>query len=218
MIPAFFCAIRNHGYDHAMIFDTSRIDSMDKLQRVQFATTLPGPKPICLVGTRSIAGVANLAPFSSVTHLGSNPILIGMVTRPDTVERHTLANILATGSWTLNHVTSSTVRQAHQCSVRYPAGVSEFDATGLTEMNHPGITAPFVAECPIRMALELVEIIPIPSNGTRLIVGRVLLVEIPDEAFSQDGSIDIAGHGSMASTALDTYFTISEHSRIPAFR
>ena len=68
------------------------------------------------------------------------------------------------------------------------------------------------------MALELVEIIPIPSNGTRLIVGRVLLVEMPDEAFSPDGSVDIASHGSMASTALDTYFTISEHSRIATIR
>lgn len=197
-----------------MIIDTSRIAAMDKLQRVQFATTLPGPKPVCLVGTRSAAGLANLAPFSSITHLGSNPILIAMVTRADTVDRHTLANILATGSWTLNHVTASTVRAAHLCSARYPAGVSEFDATGLTEVNHPGITAPFVAECRIRMALELEEIIPIPSNGTRLIVGRVLMVEIPDDAFSPDGSVDIAGHGSMASTALDTYFSIAEHSRM----
>ena len=187
---------------------------MEKLQRVQFATTLPGPKPICLVGTRSAAGVANLAPFSSITHLGSDPLLIGMITRPDTVERHTLSNILATGSWTLNHVTSSTVHQAHQCSLRYPADVSEFEATGLTELHHPGITAPFVAECQIRMALELVEIIPIPSNGTMLIVGRVVLVDIPDGALSPDGSVDIAGHGSMASTALDSYFTISEPIRI----
>ena len=187
---------------------------MEKLQRVQFATTLPGPKPICLVGTRSAAGVANLAPFSSITHLGSDPLLIGMITRPDTVERHTLSNILATGSWTLNHVTSSTVHRAHQCSFRYPSDVSEFEATGLTELHHPGITAPFVAECQIRMALELVEIIPIPSNGTMLIVGRVVLVDIPDGALSPDGSVDIAGHGSMASTALDSYFTISEPIRI----
>lgn len=197
-----------------MIIDTSRIAAMDKLERVQFATTLPGPKPVCLVGTRSASGLANLAPFSSITHLGSSPILMGMVTRPDIADRHTLANILATGSWTLNHVTSATVHLAHQCSARYPAGVSEFAATGLTELSHPGITAPFVAECPIRMALELEEIIPVSSNGTVLIVGRVVLVEIPDNAYFPDGSIDIAGHGSMASTALDTYFSISLHSRM----
>jgi hypothetical protein len=74
---------------------TSRdLEAMDKLARVQFATSLPGVKPVCLVGTRNAAGIGNLAPFSSVVHLGSNPALLGMMTRPDVVERHTLANIL----------------------------------------------------------------------------------------------------------------------------
>jgi len=186
---------------------------MDKLQRVQFATTLPGPKPLCLVGTRSLAGRSNLAPFSSVTHLGSNPILIGMVTRPDTVERHTLRNILETQSWTLNHVTEEFVAQAHQCSARYPDETSEFEATGLTEHHQPGITAPFVLESPIRFALKLEEIIDITSNNTKLVVGRVCFVEIPDESYSPDGTVDISR--SLASTALDTYFLIQEVARLP---
>ncbi|MGB2012018.1 MAG: flavin reductase family protein, partial [Akkermansiaceae bacterium] len=137
-----------------MIIDSADIEGMEKLHRVQFATTLPGPKPISLVGTRSISGVANLAPFSSITHLGSYPLLIGMVTRPDVVERNTLQNILDTESWTLNHVTPETVERAHQCSARYPGNVSEFEATGLTELTREGVTAPFVKECPIRYALR----------------------------------------------------------------
>ena len=198
-----------------MIINAAAIEKMDKLERIQFATTLPGPKPICLVGTRSTEGFANLAPFSSITHLGSNPILIGLVTRPDTVERHTLRNILATEAWTINHVTADTLEQAHQCSARYPSEQSEFEATGLTELTHPDIGAPFVLECPIRYALSLEEIIEIPSNGTKLVVGRVQFVEIPDEAYSPDGSLAITDHGSLASTALDTYFKISEHKRLP---
>ena len=196
-----------------MILDANDIAAMGKLQRVQFATTLPGPKPLCLVGTRSLAGRSNLAPFSSVTHLGSNPILIGMVTRPDSVERHTLRNILETQSWTLNHVTEEFVAQAHQCSARYPDETSEFEATGLTEHHHPGITAPFVLESPIRFALKLEEIIDIPSNNTKLIVGRVCFVEIPDESYSPDGTVDISR--SLASTALDTYFSVKEIARLP---
>ena len=200
----------NEGYDPFVIFNSADIEAMEKLQRVQFATTLPGPKPICLVGTRSQSGIANLAPFSSITHLGSNPILIGMVTRPDT-ERQTLRNILDTESWTLNHVTADTIERAHQCSARYPADVSEFAATGLTEHSHPEITAPFVKECPIRLALKLEEIVDIPSNGTKLIIGRVQVVEIPDDSYSTDGSIKL--NDSLASTALDTYFSIQEFTR-----
>ncbi|MFK7910858.1 MAG: flavin reductase family protein [Akkermansiaceae bacterium] len=198
-----------------MIINADDIKNMEKLVRVQFATTLPGPKPICLVGTRSAAGVANLAPFSSITHLGSNPVLIGMITRPDVVQRNTLQNIMDTESWTLNHVTSDTVEKAHQCSARYPADVSEFDATGLTELTHEGVIAPFVKECPIRYALSLADIIDIPANGTKLIIGEFQLADIPEDSYSADGNISISAHDSLASTALDTYFTISEHTRLP---
>ncbi|MEJ6572512.1 MAG: flavin reductase [Akkermansiaceae bacterium] len=198
-----------------MIIHANDVANMKKLERVQFATTLPGPKPICLVGTRSAAGIANLAPFSSITHLGSNPLLIGMVTRPDVVERNTLKNIIDTKSWTLNHVTSETVQQAHQCSARYPADVSEFDATGLTELIHADIIAPFVKECPIRYALTLADIIDIPANGTKLIIGEFQLAYIPEQSYSADGTISISENDSLASTALDTYFTITEHVRLP---
>lgn len=196
-----------------MIFTSADIEAMEKLVRVQLATSLPGPKPICLVGTRSSDGISNLAPFSSVTHLGSNPVLLGVVTRPDTVERQTLRNIMETGVWTLNHVTAEFLDRAHQCSARYPASVSEFAATGLAEHLSPGFEAPFVAESKIRIGLRLEEIIPIPANGTKLIVGRVELVDVPDECFGADGSLDITD--SLASTALDTYFSLSSLGRLP---
>ena len=198
-----------------MILTAEDLAGMAKLARVQLATTLPGPKPICLVGTRSREGRANLAPFSSITHLGSNPVLIGMVTRPDTVERQTLRNIIETGEWTLNHITSGIVAQAHQCSARYPSDVSEFEATELEELSYKGIHPPFVAASPLRFALSLEEIIDIPSNGTKLIVGRVQLIDIPDSSLADDGSLDLARLGSLASTALDTYFALTEVAKLP---
>lgn len=195
---------------------TSRdFEAMDKLARVQFATSLPGVKPVCLVGTRNAAGIGNLAPFSSVVHLGSNPALLGMITRPDVVERHTLANILESRCWTLNHLHPGIVAAAHQCSARYPADVSEFDATGLTEHREPDFAAPFVAESRFRIGLELAELIDIASNGTKLIVGRVTLVQIVESCLAEDGSIQLEGLDAVASTALDTYFGITPLVRLP---
>ena len=191
------------------------IEGMEKLARVQFANSLPGPKPISLVGTIDTEGRTNLAPFSTVTHLGSNPALIGLVSRPDLVDRHTLSNILETKSYTINHVRSEFVAQAHNCSARYPKDVSEFTATGLTPHFENGVAAPFVGESHFRFALELVETIPINANNTVLIVGKVILVQVPEEHLAQDGSVNLAALGSLASTALDTYFTISELTRLP---
>lgn len=188
---------------------------MDKIARVQFANSLPGPKPISLVGSIDAAGRTNLAPFSSVTHLGSSPAIIGLVSRPDIVDRHTLSNILETGSYTINHVHSGILEQAHHCSARYPRETSEFTATGLEEHFEPGITAPFVAESRFRFALELVETIPITANDTILIVGRVTLIQILEEHLGTDGSVDLLALGSLASTALDTYYQLTEPRRLP---
>jgi flavin reductase (DIM6/NTAB) family NADH-FMN oxidoreductase RutF len=188
---------------------------MESRARIQLATSLPGVKPVALVGTRDARGGANLAPFSSIVHLGSNPLLLGMVSRPDVVERHTLVNILGRRCWTLNHLHPDLVRAAHQCSARYPAHVSEFEATGLTEHHEPGFAAPFVAESRFRVGLELAEIVDIASNGTKLIVGRVTLVQLPAERLRPDGSVDLEGLEAVASTALDTYFGITGSLRLP---
>ena len=191
------------------------LEAMDKVARVQLATSLPGAKPVALVGTRDAAGVANLAPFSSVVHLGSSPALLGLITRPDVVERHTLANILTRRCWTLNHLHPGIVRAAHQCSARYPAAVSEFEATGLTEHEEPGFSAPFVAESRFRVGLELAEILDVAINGTKLIIGRVTLVQVDEAHLRADGSVDLEGLEVVASTALDTYFGLTGSIRLP---
>ncbi|MFK7849590.1 MAG: flavin reductase family protein [Akkermansiaceae bacterium] len=194
---------------------SSDIEKMEKIPRVQFANSLPGPKPISLVGSIDNSGATNLAPFSTVTHLGSNPVLIGLISRPDLVDRHTLSNILETESYTINHVHADFVEKAHQCSARYPKEACEFENSELTTHYEPGTQAPFVAESRFRFALKLQETIPIKSNNTILIVGKVTLVQLPEDHLSDDGSVDLPGIGSLASTALDTYFELSHLTRLP---
>lgn len=188
---------------------------MDKRVRVQFANSLPGAKPICLIGSIDIEGNTNLAPFSTVTHLGSSPAMVGLISRPDLVERHTLSNILATNSYTINHLHPAILGQAHNCSARYPKNRSEFEATGLTPHFESGVTAPFVAESRFRFSLELEETIPIKANDTILIVGRVTLIQIIGEHLAADGSVDLPALGSLTSTALDTYYQLTKPTRLP---
>lgn len=103
---------------------------------------------------------------------------------------------------------------AHQCSARYPKEVSEFEATGLTPHFETGFSAPFVAESRLRMGLELEDIIDIPANGTKLIVGRVTLVQVAEGGLLDQGGIDLVGLDCLASTSLDTYFTIQPLARL----
>jgi hypothetical protein len=58
------------------------ITAFEKVYRLNFVNGLPGFKPANLVGTAAPNGRTNLAIFSSVLHLGSDPAVLGMVTRP----------------------------------------------------------------------------------------------------------------------------------------
>lgn len=196
-------------------FTSAELDHWETHARIQLATSLPGIKPVSLIGTVDAAGHPNLAVFSSIVHLGSSPMLLGMISRPDTVERHTLANLTETGCWTINHLHPEILAAAHQCSARYPKEISEFDATGLTPWFEPGFPAPFVAESRFRIGLTLEDQIDIPANGTRLIVGRVARVQVDEHALSPDGSVDLTTLDAVASTALDTYFRVQPLARMP---
>jgi hypothetical protein len=63
------------------------------------------------------------------------------------------------------------------------------------------------------MGLELEDLVDIAANGTRLIIGRVVLVQVDGEV-AADGSVDLPGLGCLASTALDTYFSLMPLARL----
>ena len=127
-----------------MILDSQDIAAMPPRRRAAFVNSLSGFKSANLVGTVNSDGVTNLAIMSSAVHLGSHPPLMALIIRPGGAERHTLANIIHTGYFTINHVNTAMIEAAHQTAARYPRQVSEFDATGLTPQWHPDLNAPMV--------------------------------------------------------------------------
>lgn len=179
---------------------------MQRFTRANFINSLPGFRATNLCGTQSEEGQTNLSIISSVFHLGSNPPLLGMQMRPDTVPRHTLENILATGYYTLNHLREEIMESAHQTAANYPREISEFGATGLTPWYSPEHSAPYVAESQVRIGLRLVEKIDIAHNGSHLILGEVTEVFLPEGVLGADGFIDLQAAGSLCGSALDAYY------------
>jgi flavin reductase (DIM6/NTAB) family NADH-FMN oxidoreductase RutF len=181
------------------------IDQLPRLERAALINSLPGFRALNLCGTRDLRGDSNLSILSSVVHLGSNPPLLGMIIRPNSVPRHTLENLEATGSYTLNHLTPDIIRQGHQCSANYPVNVSEFEATGLTPWYSQSHPAPYVAESRIRIGMTFLERIDIARNGVHLVIGEVTEIFLPREALGQDGYVDLNAAGTVCGSALDAY-------------
>ena len=109
------------------------ISHMDKIETLNLINSCTGFKSANLIATKSIEGNTNVAIFSSVTHLGSSPSLIGFIIRPTTVPRDTYKNIMETGYFTVNHITIDMIADAHHTSANYDSGISEFDKTNLEE-------------------------------------------------------------------------------------
>ena len=69
------------------------IQQIEHRKRTALINSLSGFKSLNLIGTASQEHETNLAVFNSVIHLGADPALMGFISRPHSVERHTIENI-----------------------------------------------------------------------------------------------------------------------------
>ena len=158
-----------------MHFTKQDILDCDRIKRLNIINSISGIKPGNLIGSISDKGTTNLAIISSVVHLSSNPPLIGFIMRPHgEVKRDTYNNIRENHLFTINHIPTSHIEQAHYTSAKFDTEISEFDRCAFTPEYIGGFKAPFVKESKIKMGPGPVEEIPIPSSKTTMIVGRKL--------------------------------------------
>jgi flavin reductase (DIM6/NTAB) family NADH-FMN oxidoreductase RutF len=198
-----------------MTFNQQDISLLETRYRSHFINSLGGFKSLVLIGTKSKEGNENLATFSSLFHLGANPALCGIIIRPNKEEQNTLGNILHTKQYTINHVLPSFYEKAHQCSAKYPPGVSEFKSVGLTPEYDNDISAPFVMESKIKFACELESKTNIELNGTFLIIGKIIKVVVPEIWIQPDGFIDLELAETVTCSGLDSYHLTQKLSRLP---
>ncbi|MBM3444886.1 MAG: flavin oxidoreductase [Bacteroidetes bacterium] len=194
-------------------FTIEEIQGWDRFCRANFVNSLSGFKPVSLIASQDDHGNPNLAIFSNIVHVGADPALIAFINRPREAAPHTIGNIESTGHYTINHIHSDFMDKAHQTSAKYPAGVNEFAAVGLTEERKADFPVPFVLESHIQYALELSEIIPIRQNGTFLVVGKLLHAFVQRSIIADDGYIDLSKAGSVVSGGIDGYYSVQPLAR-----
>ncbi len=193
---------------------SQNIVELEKRYRANLINSITGFKNANLIGTIDEENRTNLAVFNSVFHLGANPALIGFIVRPDSVERHTLENIISTHHYTINHVNKIIYKKAHQTAARYPRDVSEFRATRLTEEYKNNFKAPYVAQSHIQIGVQFKQKIDIELNGTILVIGEITQLYFPSNCIFTDGFLDIEKAETIACTGLDSYHTTTRISRL----
>lgn len=198
-----------------MIVSRKDLDTFDQRYRTVFVNSLAGFRQAVLVGTKSKEGFTNLAIFNSLIHLGAHPPLFGLISRPDSVPRHTLQNILDTQVYTLNFIPAEHFKKAHQTSARYEKERSECKEVGFHEVYHANCPVPFVEEAVIKIAMKWEECIPIQLNNTKLIVGSIMQVDLDETIVAPDGFVDLSEANTLISQGLDAYFISQKLGRLP---
>ncbi len=173
-------------------FDAAEHDDVD-LYKLLIGLVVP--RPIGWIGSRSADGVRNLAPFSFFNAVAASPPTVVFSTiRPHGHHKDTLANVTATGVFTVNIVTEEVIDAMNVTSGAYESEVDEFEVSGLTPVNGSVVDAPMVAESKANFECRLSQIVPIGEDGpmaASIVIGEILAVHV-DEVILDGTRIDQA--------------------------
>ena len=186
-------------------FNLDDIQGFSKLYRLNLINSITGYKSANMIGTRSNSGEENVAIFSSITHLGSNPALLHFTLRPNTVPRDTYKNIKENMVFTVNHVSMAQIEQAHHTSAKYDENISEFDQTSLEAEYKMDWYAPFVKGVPIALGCRYLNEYEIKENGCVLIIAAIEHIFVEDKLLQKDGWVKLESGEVVAINGLDGY-------------
>jgi flavin reductase (DIM6/NTAB) family NADH-FMN oxidoreductase RutF len=169
------------------------------------------PRPIALVSTLDSRGVANLAPFSFFTGVGSVPptVLFCPTLRsgPDADHRKdTLRNVEDTGEFVVNVVSEAIAAGANAAAAEVAPEVDEFRLAQLTPLPSEIVRPPRVAESPAQMECRLMQVVytsHLPGSGV-VVLGEVVRFHVREDLF-EDFRVDPAGLDAVGRMAGNTW-------------
>lgn len=146
------------------------------------------PRPIAFVSTLDPDGRANLAPFSFFMPGGANPPSLALSINLGSAGRRkdTLANIETTKEFVVNLVVRAMAPGMNQTSFSFPAGESEWPASGFTQVPSAAVSPPRVAESPIHYECRLYEIVHhgTESGAACYVIGEVVAMHVRSALWS----------------------------------
>ena len=198
-----------------MILNKTEILSLDRFYRANLINSIVGIKQASLIGTVSNKNISNLALFSSVVHLGSNPQLVAMFSRPNTgTPKQTLKNIIDSNAYTINHVNSKILHRSHATSKKFGPTESEFAQCNLEEYYIDGFQAPFVKECNISIGVSYRRHFTIDENDVVMIIGEIDKIIVDEQFISETGEVLLSNLDSVGVAGNNSYYSLQPLSSL----
>ena len=202
-----------------MYLNKTDISNLEKYRRINLVNSITGIKPALLVGTKSFENGTNLAIFSSIVHISSNPPLLAFFLRNNKkIRRDTFENITENYVYTFNHINSSIINSAHRTSIKFEKTISEFDACKFTEDYIDGFGAPFVKESNVKIGMRLREIVEMGCTESKLIIGEIDHILFEKDFLENDFSLNLEKTSSIGVCGLNHYYENKKNISLPYAR
>jgi flavin reductase (DIM6/NTAB) family NADH-FMN oxidoreductase RutF len=204
-----------HASDPAML--SLNPANREPRQIYKLMTGIIVPRPVALVSTMDRNGVANLAPFSFFSGVGSNPptVLFCPTLRApigaasnlrSEMRKDSLRNVEETGEFVVNIVSEAIAAAANASAAEVPPEVDEFVLAGLTPQASEMVRPPRVAESPAQMECKLLQVIytsRAPGGGV-IVLGEVVRFHVREDLL-ENFRIDPAGLDAVGRMAGNTW-------------
>lgn len=166
-----------------MLFDFETLPAAD---RYKLLVSTIVPRPIAWVVTQDAAGVTNAAPYSFFNAFGDDPAVVGIGCgpRPAGALKDTLANIKATGQFTVCLVPQRLMQQMVVTAADFPPGQDELAEAGLATAPSSKVKPPRIAESPVALECEIFQLVP--AGHHTIVLGKVLAMHVVDEAVENE--------------------------------
>ncbi len=144
------------------------------------------PLPVTFISTISTDGIRNIAPYSCIM-----PVLrpLDLICLASARKRDTLVNIRKTREFVVNMIGTSLADKVIPTAKYSPPETDEFELTGLEEKPSCKIQAPGIVGAYAWMECELFK--EYEETNYILVMGKVLRLEVADDALSVDGGLNI---------------------------
>ncbi len=163
-----------------MLFDFTKIPPPQCYKLLVSTVT---PRPIAWVVSMDTKGRINAAPFSFFNAFAGDPpvIGIGIGSHHLSAPKDTRANIRETGQFVVNLVSEENAEAMNITAIEFEPGVNEMEKAGLTTIPSLRVKPPRIAESPVSMECELMQIVDLGTDNG-LVLGRVVAMHVRDDA------------------------------------
>ncbi len=162
-----------------MLFDFAAISAKD---RYKLLVSTVVPRPIAWIVSQDLRGQLNAAPFSFFNAFAGDPpvVGIGIGSHEHVRPKDTRRNIRDTKQFVVNLVSEETAEAMNITAIEFEHGIDELSQAGLTAVPSVHVKPPRIAESPVSMECELLQIVELgPESG--LVLGRVLAMHVREE-------------------------------------